>query len=279
MPPRKSKGKEVDTSEGNDMLGPVTAVANAAQKAGLIKDLLGPSAKVLGNHWGKRTQEYVDGLEARRQKNVTEHYERVKKVGKVEPPRNGPTERQFTAILEWTHQAQTVDPEEEPELAAMWQSLLSDIYKNDPYSEEIQAVLKNMTRGDARTFLNLHPWHSRPIPSPYFERFKQWGLVETRLRSNQIAQMSAMGILAIMIALIGQSAPGIMPFADAFAALMPVVSIMFGGFIAAALVVMAVRDLNRVRMTPLGEHLFTSGRRYLQQAAETNVQGDTQVRG
>lgn len=264
MPPRKAKGKEVNASEGNDMLGPVTAVANAAQKSGLVKDLLSPSAKALGNYWGKRTQEYVDGLEARRQKNVAEHYERVKKVSNPKPPENGPTERQFAAIVNWTESAQSVDPEQEPELAAMWQSLLSDIYKNDPYSDEVQSVLKNMTRGDAHTFLRLDRWSSTTVPSPYLERFKQWGLVDNRIKSDQILKMSVMTIAALMIALIGQSAPSLFPSgSDPFLALMPIISIFFGGSIAAAMVIRTIQNLNRVRMTPLGEHLYVSGTRFL----------------
>lgn len=255
--------EDVDATGDDDMaLSVIGAAASAAQKAGLIKALLHPSAKALGDYMGKRTQEWVDGLDARRARIVSTHYEKVKIIDHITPPKNGPTERQFNALVAWTEQAQSVDPEEEPELAALWQSLLSEIYNNNPYADEILVVLKNMTRGDARTFLRLSEEGRHHIPPPYLERFKQWGLVETGMSSRQLSYTAACLVLALMIALIGQSLPANQILSPEFVAVIPTMGILAGGMIAVMVSYMVIRDFSRARLTPLGYRLIRSGTKY-----------------
>ncbi|MDR7145170.1 hypothetical protein [Rhizobium sp. BE258] len=151
MAPTKPK-KDMD----DDMLeGAALSAGKTLEKAGVFKALLQPSAKALGDYWGKRTQQWVEGLNERRAKNVSQHMTKVKAVAKLSPPDVAPTERQFTSLLEWTSEAQTIDPEAEPELSALWQALLADILRNDPYADEMRVVLQEMTRADAQAFLTM----------------------------------------------------------------------------------------------------------------------------
>jgi hypothetical protein len=258
------------------MGGALVGAANAAQKAGLVRALFHPSAKALGDYWGKRTQEYVEGLDERRAKNVATHDAKVKADGTVKMPPNGPTERQFNALMQWTEKAQAVDPDAEPELAAMWQSLLSEIYSNDPQADELQGILKDMTRGDAKALLMMTPCRNRDLRAPYAERFKRWGLIENRIDSRRISQVAAAAIFAVTVALVGVQSPYLFPtfkYASAQEAT-PAIAILFGGFMVAAIALVVILDVGAVKLSPLGRRLWENGNKYLAMATPVPVATD-----
>jgi hypothetical protein len=279
MPPRKNRGSGALVSTGDDNMleGPLVGAANAAQKAGLVKALLLPSAKALGDYMGNRTQEWVEGLGARRAKNVAAHSAKVKAAGKVDAPVNGPTERQFNALMQWTEQAQAVDPDLEPELAAFWQSLLADIYANDPLADELQVILKEMTRGDAQALLSMHPNRNRDLRPPYVERFKRWGLTEARIDSRKISQMVAVAILGVTVAIVGVQTPFLFPtfeYKDA-QEVTPAIAILFGGFSAALIASIFLLEFGKSRLSPLGRRLWESGNKYFKMASPVPVVTET----
>ncbi|WP_413711755.1 hypothetical protein [Rhizobium sp. Rhizsp82] len=275
MAPRKPK-KDMDGDD--DMLeGAALSAGKALEKAGVWKALLLPASKVLGDFMGKRTQEWVDGLDERRAKNVEAHYAKMKTIEHIDPPKNGPTERQFTALVEWTAEAQTVDPEAEPELAALWQSLLGDIYRNDPYADELASILKNMTRADARMFLNGR-YHRKPfilfremdrndIGPPYIERFKQWGLISRRMAVERITLILAVSFVGGTSGLLASRAPYfkalLFPSSESASGLWTWSLAVTIASLLAIFMSTFIMDIARMELTPLGRRLYYSGRRYL----------------
>src|SRR5688572_6226735 len=95
------------------VVGAVTAVANSAPG----KALFGPAATVLGAYWGERMDELVARWRRQRTKNVEEHTRRVQAV-EGESLRDIPTEKQTEQLHEWLKHAETIDPKDDPELAA-----------------------------------------------------------------------------------------------------------------------------------------------------------------
>jgi hypothetical protein len=255
----------MDASGDDNMLLPIAgAAANAAQKAGLIKDLFSPTAKVLGAHWGKRTQEWLNGEPDRHAKNVSGHIDKVRAIENIEPSKNDPTERQFVALAQWTEKAQTVDPELEPELAALWQSLLADIFKNDPEADELQNILKEMNRADAREFLLMAETSGRGVRPPYLERFKRWGLVENSLQKQSIQRFIILGGGTGMLALLGTQLPNLIKdYSESQStAQFASMSLVMAGVILLCLILFALREITQVSLTPLGLRLLKSGERY-----------------
>jgi len=288
MAPRKPK-KDM----GDDMLeGAALSAGKALEKAGVVKALLHPSAKALGDYWGKRTQQWVEGLDERRAKNVNQHMAKVKAVEKLSPPETTPTERQFASLIEWTSEAQTIDPEAEPELSALWQALLADILRNDPSADEMRIVLQQMTRADAQALLTMEiyqrpfsPFHFAFNPNrsgpgqPYLDRFKRWGLLTNTLTLRRVAARSIILIMAMIVAVAGSQMPDMLMLIGfgQEARMLPAASTVFAGSMVAVIAFSLVGELGRFGYTRLGWRLRESGERYLREKIPAAKPAETET--
>jgi hypothetical protein len=167
---------EKEENKGVDMIGSAVAVGNSKP----FSALLGPAFGHLGDFLGKRTKEWVDGVEARRAKNTHFHVNKVKTIEHIPEEVQVATERQAVALIEWAEEAQKVDPEKEDDLSALWQGILGGIFRNEPDSEEMIAVLKQMKRSEARALLELQStawFHREEIDPARVVHFEQLGLL------------------------------------------------------------------------------------------------------
>ena len=78
------------------------------------------------------------------------------RYGKRKNPRipREPTEKQFILVSEWIERAQEVDPDN-PEISALWQSLLGAIYRKGTDAKEWLEVIKQLNESEARLLLRI----------------------------------------------------------------------------------------------------------------------------
>ncbi|MEI4482663.1 MULTISPECIES: hypothetical protein [unclassified Phyllobacterium] len=176
------------------MITSAVAVANSKP----ISDLLGPSAKTLGLFLGKKTQAWVDGREASRAQNARTHLDKVREIEHLKDPNPSPTERQAALLVEWAEQAQTVDPDQEDDLASLWQATLAGIYRNDVYAEEMIITLKQLNRLQAKLLLETPSGWFRPTAFDDFNllKFKSLGLVSPYSWTRSHDKLQLLWILA-----------------------------------------------------------------------------------
>lgn len=264
--------KSVEPDDGEDgeengagMIGTALAVGDSKP----FTALLGPAFTHLGNYLGKRTQDWVDGLEERRAKNTRIHVEKVKTVEHIPDEGQDPTERQAHLLIDWVAQAQKVDPEKEDDLAALWQGILSGIYRNEADTEELITILNQMNRTDARALLDLgsERWLSRNALDGtrvvHFERLgilARYGWVDA---SNELSRLPAAIMMTMTFAFVmhawaaldNNSRPGLTE------ALAPLGYAAFGSVLIFA-AMLITRRAGTFRLTNLGRKLRKSGLNY-----------------
>lgn len=165
-----------DDSENDGTIPTIGGAIVSAANSKPVSALLGPSAKALGDYWGVITQECIEAWKAKRLANRRTHIARVVEVeGR---PKAKPTEEQAKFSFEWGENAETADPKLEPELSALWQGLLGDIYKQKPDVEELIEALKKFSNIEARLLLEISDGWFRPVGnSQLYERLKSAGVV------------------------------------------------------------------------------------------------------
>jgi hypothetical protein len=147
-----------------------------------IEALLTPAFTVYGEHLRERAVEMVTAWNEKRRSNIREHRRRVEHVAGYSFPEY-PTVAQAQLAFEWAENAQNIDPNIEPELAALWESLLLKISQNSPEARRLMLALERLEPEDTvilldrsrLTFLNEAETES-------LKRLKAAGLVEGRWR-------------------------------------------------------------------------------------------------
>ncbi len=132
------------------------SVGKALEKAsntGPGKALLLPGAKALGDYFGWRINEMTERWRKQHEENLKAHAEKVRETDGDALQRE-PTEKQLNLINEWVERAQEVDPED-PEIAALWQSVLGAIYRKNVSAKEWLDVIKQLNENDARLLLRV----------------------------------------------------------------------------------------------------------------------------
>lgn len=133
-----------------DFSGEVSEVAKAAQETdkalgGPISLLLGPSFKLIGEHWGKKTEAWLSP------KQVANLEETITKAEKTFDPQREVSPRQIGALIEWTHRARNVEPSSAPNLSLAWSKALDDILEAN---FSLLDKLANVEEGDINVLLN-----------------------------------------------------------------------------------------------------------------------------
>jgi hypothetical protein len=89
--------------------------------------LLGPTFKLIGEHWGKKTDSYLNPKQV-------ENLEEKIAIAQQDGPLllgNDTSPRQVAGLIEWTDAARTIDSKTEPLLSAAWILALKDISKKN----------------------------------------------------------------------------------------------------------------------------------------------------
>lgn len=180
--PDHEKNKPEEEREGDDgtafpvsaVVGTAVAVANSKP----ISALLTPTFAAIGNDWGQQTQERIDRRNAKRRENLLGHVDAVRRLKPELEVDDPPTESAERFAQEWGEGAQSVDPQREADLAALWQGLLGSIYDGDDVELQI-VTLKKMTSTDARMLLNFRD-HRADLERDQIERLRALGLIELR---------------------------------------------------------------------------------------------------
>jgi len=205
--------KEADDAEDtkDDKSATETAVSlvTSVVETTPMKALLTPAFTHLGAYMGECAGAWVDGLRARREKNLASHIDAVAK----ERPEFNPekvTERQARLAIEWAKEAETIDPEAEKELAALWRGLLASINKNDDDAGEMLKILRELSPTQARFILSFKDgWQQydrydgridKMIQAGVFVRFKAWDFVFSRLDIPLLSWSVLFGFFGFMSA-------------------------------------------------------------------------------
>ena len=153
--------KEGETEEEAGILPGIIGAASAAANSAPGKALLAPAANALGNYWGERMEEITQKWREQRRRNIEDYQKRVLDVEKGAINLNN--EKQFGLISEWAETAQTVDEQDDPELSALWSSVLGNIVKGRAVSKELLDIVKNLDGSDARV---LFAMEGKYLPEP-----------------------------------------------------------------------------------------------------------------
>ena len=132
------------------------SIEDAARTSGAVNKalgnpialLLGPSAKLIGERWGEKTEAWL----TRKQKENIEA--KIERAEAERPVSLGPntTPRQIGAMIEWTHFAKDIDETVQPTLALLWSKALVDITQSnfvllDALSDMKESEIKKFMRG------------------------------------------------------------------------------------------------------------------------------------
>lgn len=149
--------EEAKPGGGTSLIAEGTKVVETS----VMKDLLGPSAKILGEYLGEHTWEFVDKWREQRRKNLSDHEHNVANVtgepvdifGKPESGR---------AIERWLTVAIDV-PIEDAERSAVYEAVLAEILSSR--GSDFQDVADRLSASGMRPLPNA-PSERRILPGP-----------------------------------------------------------------------------------------------------------------
>ncbi|ARP65496.1 hypothetical protein A9K65_020570 [Mesorhizobium sp. WSM1497] len=254
-------------------LGAVTSVVNTKP----FTALLTPAATSLGNYWGEQTDEWVARRKAKKTRNLIHHRDRVLRLDPPDLDSDGPTERQFEYAEEWAEGAEKIEPERDKELSALWEGLLSEIYRDGDDIQEMMQALKAMERRDAILLLNTGSGWAIPrhqAEQHGLERLARIGVVERysalrRAGQTRVQSLAILGIFAVAIGFLLPNLLGFLPMSETGKAeLLRYQTILFScvAVCTAVLAFTYTRFWGSFRLTTLGDRLKMSAQRFLNKA-------------
>ena len=170
-----------------------------------FSELFGPAFREIGAYGGEWAKELTEKWRAKRNANASAHIEAVRKL-EGPRPETEVTEKRAKLLLEWKGQAEQIDPDEEPDLSAVWRQLLVQIEdKAKSYSDMAHQidVIKKLTPKSAHLLL-----HGQfPMPNLYryessLNILSSLGLVTRSLYSDSSGPNHTLPMLATMLLLL-----------------------------------------------------------------------------
>ncbi|WP_125461709.1 MULTISPECIES: hypothetical protein [Rhodomicrobium] len=262
---------------------PLPTIGNAVAKAansGPVKALLTPAAKAFGDYLGWRINDITEGWKKQREKNLEAHAAKVQEKDGA-PVLREPTEKQLILISEWIERAQEVDPDD-PEIAALWQSLLGAIYKKQASANEWLDIIKQLNEADARFLMRI----SRAFEAEnsrekvQANKLASLGLLQgfDLSRAGQRLSGEALVYVAsvLFVIVFSVNAPSRLLIgsgleAEAFKALIMGSGVTLAVVGLALMVRSFLRELNRYSVTDLGRDIQQSALRYLDKKAGLEI--------
>ena len=179
---------EISVIEDTDAIVSVVGKANKAA-GNPIGLLLGPVAKVFGNHLASKAQAYLD---KKQQKNLDQ------KVENVLAARGGvllddPTPTQFGALIEWSDAAKNCDETLEPNLAKAWELALNQVL------DQNYDTMRALTQISERQILLLSK--GGEVSNEDFWTFAESGIIEParHMKESSFVQLIAVGLAILAL--------------------------------------------------------------------------------
>ncbi|MEP3945256.1 hypothetical protein [Ascidiaceihabitans sp.] len=171
-----TQGKRVGQTMNDepDLTDEITESAKAAQEVGKVVGnplslLLGPAAKVLGEHWAK-------SLQTRLTIKETSNVRAIIESAQPDLPNPGEVEfspQKFAALLEWTDFAKSLETETSPKLAEAWRLALIDLL-----NENFELV-SNISKFDEKDFERFKTGDL--VNHSCIEKFERLGLITSEV--------------------------------------------------------------------------------------------------
>lgn len=181
-------------NEGPDFTDEVTDVAKATQEVGKaignpISLLLGPSARVLGEHWAERLRAKISQKE---QENLEEHI-RSARPQLPDPSLIDITPTKIGALLEWTDQAKIITSTKTSNLASAWQLALADLLRDD---FDLLTALPNIDEAALNQFVN-----GKRLDRIHVNTLKKVGFIDSSssVVENYILALAFAGFMNVII--------------------------------------------------------------------------------
>jgi hypothetical protein len=136
------------------MSDPIRQLTLTPALTALVKDVFGPSAKLIGTEIKSYLKErFDDARERRRNENLAKHISAVRAVLPKPPPEQVPYER-LDMFSEWVDGAQDVD-DGDRDLAAMWREILRQIIEGQSVNKSLITVMKEVDAQMAELLLRF----------------------------------------------------------------------------------------------------------------------------
>jgi hypothetical protein len=134
------------------MPDPIRQLTLTPALTALVKDVFGPSAKLVGTELRSFLKErFDDARERRRSENLSRHISVVRAALPKPPPEQVSYDR-FDMFSEWVEGAQDVS-DSDPELAEMWREVLRRIIEGESVSKSLISIMKQVDAQMARILL------------------------------------------------------------------------------------------------------------------------------
>jgi hypothetical protein len=243
------------------LAGAAVAVANSKP----FTSLFGPSAKALGEYWGEITEAKVEGWRRKRVENTAAHVERVMALdGEHSAPY---TEERARLQDEWRESAEKIDPEHEPEIAALWEGLLSSIMRGDAYAGDMLAALQALRASDAWLLMRLSqlstPTYSQEAA---YTRLYSAGLIgKFKVSTYPYNIFFSVAIFAAFTGVIAASVQkvfeiDIFKYTGKHVGILAIAAFLLVGM---GMFSTMIYSLTKYRLTRLGQRLKNNGQRYM----------------
>ncbi|WP_281856127.1 hypothetical protein [Litoreibacter halocynthiae] len=184
-------------TDNNDFSDEVSESAKAAQDVDKALGspmalLLGPTFKLIGEHWGKKTDAFLNPKQI-------ENLENKIAIAQERGPLllgNDTKPRQIAALIEWTDAAHDVDGDQKPQLSQAWGKALRDI------TEQNYILLDSLAKLDEGDITILK--EGGVLSKEQLENFTTIGLIEevrpSSLVGSTFAVLSGMFIMTVLAA-------------------------------------------------------------------------------
>src|SRR5947207_2810269 len=149
------------------MADPIRQLTVTPTLTALIKDVLGPSAKLLGTELKCYLKEKLDeAKERRREKNLTSHITAVRDSIRVTIPEQA-SYKQLDTFNDWIDGAQDVG-DDEPTLTQMWRRLLRRLIEGQSPTQGLIDVMKKVDSPMAGLLVGFRERRKQPLLVPIF---------------------------------------------------------------------------------------------------------------
>ena len=223
---------EAKQNEDDDPFDQAVAINNASSK-GVLSDLLGPTARALGDYFGERTEAFV---RRKRDENLRKHIAEVHDATSARI--DDITPRIATDLSDWAKGAQDVDDDDEK--AALWRGILEGIIEGNERGDRLIEIAKSLSYDELEVLMSLN------LPEKIVDRgsarelcvrrLSTKGLINSQLVLNPVVKQGAQnailttvgGILVFLLTQIIEGASGTNFFG--LLALPPLLLIFFAVF-------------------------------------------------
>lgn len=264
------------SSKDEGSLPGLAGAAKAVIDSKPVGALLNPAAKIFGEYLGERANELTEKWRSKRRTNLAKQIDLADQIDGPAGKEESPSEEQAEFAFDWAESAQRVNFVDDPDLAALWASLLTGIRNNDRNTKQALAALKLLNPEDAEVLLNCGlQFRGVRYPQPTLNRLVSAGVIEKKdWRRVVLILLTVFSALVTSITWLAVVKPPQVflddrPWTDIQRIVslfqQPLVLISFTIFAGSFGFLIFYQIQDTFRLTELGENLQLQGRRYRSQ--------------